>query len=408
MRAARYVYRKGRFDSKMLRDAPIVAAIRETYECLQPSLDHISHSTPQVVRDALDNNAFIFSGFKTYHTMRELGLSLTKDDRSIKPFAEFSEEVKAIHDRYNVRYLESEYDHAVGSALMADRWHSSAPKSILEYRTAGDGKVRPAHEALDRTCLPKEDKFWQDYFPPNGWGCRCDAVEVLPETPLSDPRSAWERGDAALRGNKQELFRGNPGRDLRLFPDKHPYYGKRGISHCSIVKHSNGRNEGECEVLKEVEDAKLLFEAQRLAQEKSKKTREQIPMHDGVLHKLRDAPAEAILMLRRSLEDVRVHSYEDLNVQRWVCDYDPKRDYAFDYAGWAPCRRKSDGTRKHQETYYFCYYTLDLYGETYYVHAKRHKRFKAGDVIYTIEKKRPFDLREETPPALPYDENKEE
>jgi len=129
MRAARYVYRKGRFDRKMLSDAPVVAAIRETYECLQPSLDHISHSTPQVVRDALDNNAFVFSGFKTYHTMRELGLSLTKDDGSIKPFDEFYEEVKAIHDSYNVRYLESEYDHAVGSALMADRWHSSAPKS---------------------------------------------------------------------------------------------------------------------------------------------------------------------------------------------------------------------------------------------------------------------------------------
>lgn len=253
MRAARYVYKKGHFERKMLRDAPIVAAIRETYECLQPSLDHISHSTPQVVRDALDNNAFVFSGFKTYHTMRELGLSLTKDDGSIKPFAEFSEEVKAIHDRYNVRYLESEYDHAVGSALMADRWHSSAPKSILEYRTAGDGKVRPAHEALDRTCLPKEDKFWQDYFPPNGWGCRCDAVEVLPETPLSDPRSAWERGDAALRGNKQELFRGNPGRDLRLFPDKHPYYGKRGISHCDITKGGKG---DECAVLGEVIKAK--------------------------------------------------------------------------------------------------------------------------------------------------------
>lgn len=255
MRAARYVYRKGRFERKMLRDAPIVAAIRETYECLQPALDHISHSTPQVVRDALDNNAFVFSGFKTYHTMRELGLSLTKDDGSIKPFAEFSEEVKAIHDRYNVRYLESEYDHAVGSALMADRWHSSAPKSILEYRTAGDGKVRPAHEALDRTCLPKEDKFWQDYFPPNGWGCRCDAVEVLPETPLSDPRSAWERGDAALRGNKQELFRGNPGRDLRLFPDKHPYYGERGIAHCSIAKHS--KEDSECEVLRELEQIKV-------------------------------------------------------------------------------------------------------------------------------------------------------
>lgn len=251
MRAARYIYKKGRFDRKMLRDAPVVAAIRETYECLRPALGHLSHTTPKVVRDALESNAFIFSGFKTYHTMREVGLSLTKDDGEIKPFATFAQEVRALHNRYNVRYLESEYDHAVGSALMADRWHTSTPKSILEYRTAGDSKVRPAHEALDRTRLPKGDPFWQDYFPPNGWGCRCDAVEVPSDTPLSNPQEAWERGDTALRSNKQELFRGNPGRDLRLFPDKHPYYGERGIAHCSIAKHSK-EDEGECEVLAEV------------------------------------------------------------------------------------------------------------------------------------------------------------
>ena len=251
MRAARYIYKKGRFDRKMLHDAPVVAAIRETYECLRPALGHLSHTTPKVVRDTLESNAFIFSGFKTYHTMREVGLSLTKDDGEIKPFAAFAQEVRAIHKRYNVRYLESEYDHAVGSALMADRWHTSAPKSILEYRTAGDSKVRPAHEALDRTRLPKGDPFWQDYFPPNGWGCRCDAIEVPSDTPLSNPQEAWERGDTALRSNKQELFRGNPGRDLRLFPDKHPYYGERGIAHCSIAKHSKD-DEGECEVLAEV------------------------------------------------------------------------------------------------------------------------------------------------------------
>ena len=134
--------------------------------------------------------------------MREVGLSLTKDDGEIKPFAAFAQEVRVLHKRYNVRYFESEYDHAVGSALMADRWHASAPKSILEYRTAGDSKVRPAHEALDRTRLPKGDPFWQDYFPPNGWGCRCDAIEVPSDTPLSNPQEAWERGDTALE-NKQ-------------------------------------------------------------------------------------------------------------------------------------------------------------------------------------------------------------
>ena len=52
MRAARYIYKKGRFDRKMLHDAPVVAAICETYECLRPALGHLSYTTPKVVRDA--------------------------------------------------------------------------------------------------------------------------------------------------------------------------------------------------------------------------------------------------------------------------------------------------------------------------------------------------------------------
>ncbi|MCH4828902.1 hypothetical protein EJB19_004110 [Flavobacterium columnare] len=27
--------------------------------------------------------------------------------------------------------------------------------------------------------LPKDDPFWQKYYTPNGWRCRCHVVEVL-------------------------------------------------------------------------------------------------------------------------------------------------------------------------------------------------------------------------------------
>lgn len=92
----------------MLQAAPVRAAIRETYECLRPALYKLSHTTPATVRDALDNNAFIFSGFKTYHSLREVGLSLTKNDGHIKPLEEFKEDVRAVHEQYNERYLEAE------------------------------------------------------------------------------------------------------------------------------------------------------------------------------------------------------------------------------------------------------------------------------------------------------------
>uniref|UniRef100_A0AA94F0J5 Phage head morphogenesis domain-containing protein n=1 Tax=Flavobacterium columnare TaxID=996 RepID=A0AA94F0J5_9FLAO len=49
----------------------------------------------------------------------------------------------------------------------------------LEYRTAGDDRVRDSHAALNGIVLPKRRPFWQKYYTPNGWRCRCHVVEVL-------------------------------------------------------------------------------------------------------------------------------------------------------------------------------------------------------------------------------------
>ena len=189
------------------------AAIEESYNIIRPALSSLEHHTPETVRHALDNNAFIFSGFRTYHSLRELGLSLTDKKGNILPLEEFRQEVRKVHDKYNVNYLEAEYEHAVGASLMADRWYEQqqgGEKYNLQYRTAGDNRVRPDHEALEGITLPKSDKFWSEYYPPNGWRCRCDVVEVSPEDyPLSNSIEASSRGEDTLRKGKQGIFRGN-------------------------------------------------------------------------------------------------------------------------------------------------------------------------------------------------------
>lgn len=262
-RAARHVYKHKGFKASMLQDAPVRAAIEESYDILRSSLEHISHETPGAMRSALDDNVYIFSGFRTYHSLRELGLALTTDEGNIRSFDDFKARVLEVHQQYNVNYLEAEYDHAVGSALMADRWleqERSGGRYLLQYRTAGDNRVRPDHEALESVTLAKSDPFWSSYYPPNGWRCRCSVVEVLPEDyPLSDSKAASELGERTLKGNKQEVFRGNPGKDLRIFPDKHPYYGAKGIAHCGIAQHAKGDRDVEgdaCKVVREIEEAR--------------------------------------------------------------------------------------------------------------------------------------------------------
>lgn len=53
-----------------------------------------------------------------------------------------------------------------------------------KYVTTGDDRVRQSHRVLDGVTLPKEHPFWEMFYPPNGWNCRCQAV------PLFEPHTA--------------------------------------------------------------------------------------------------------------------------------------------------------------------------------------------------------------------------
>ena len=348
-RAARYIHKHKGFKASMLSDAPICAAIQESYDIIRPALQHLEHHTPETVRHALDNNAFIFSGFRTYHSLRELGLSLIDQEGHIRPYEDFREDVVRMHNKYNVNYLETEYEHAVGSSLMADRWYEQqqgGDRYNLQYRTAGDNRVRPDHEALEGITLPKSDKFWDDYYPPNGWRCRCDVVEVSPsDYPLSDSTEASQRGSDTLRKSKQEVFRGNPGKDLVLFPDHHPYYGRKGIAHCSTAKHAAGDDEGDaCGVLAEIvkaregkrkieltpEQRERRKEIQRLAKERfmgeivENGVRVEITM-TGIKEILNQphehyfAKNELLLDLPKLIREAKyIGAYEDAGKKEWV------------------------------------------------------------------------------------------
>ena len=124
---------------------------------------------------------------------------------------------------------------------MASRWEQFAAdgdRYNLQYRTANDGSVRPEHAALHGVTLPPSDPFWQSYFPPNGWNCRCTAVQVLkdkyPETPHDE---AEKRAANALSRDHRGMFRFNPGIQRKTFPDYNPYT----ISRCRDCDLANGK-----------------------------------------------------------------------------------------------------------------------------------------------------------------------
>lgn len=227
--AAGMVYKAGHFDASLLNTPEAREMIAETLRVLKTGIDSgLPVEVPEVLRYALENNAFIFSGFKAFHTLREVGLSLLTDKGEIKPFETFRKDVETINKRYNHNYLYAEYNHAVGASLMASRWQqieADGDKYDLQYRTAQDDRVREDHAILHGTTLPPSDPFWGKYMPPNGWNCRCTAVQVRKgKYPLSDPDLSMKRGDNCTEAAKQQIFRFNPGKELQLFPPKHPYF----------------------------------------------------------------------------------------------------------------------------------------------------------------------------------------
>lgn len=233
--AAKRVYDAGSFNVDMMSETEARGITGATFEHFKNAIEkglkeseHAGYKVSPVVRYALENNAFVFSGFKTYHMLREVGLSITDDAGNVKPFERFLKDVRIVDERYNRNYLRAEYNHAVGSSMMAAQWQKieqDGDRYDLQYRTANDGRVRPEHAVLDGITLPTTDPFWNYYYPPNDWNCRCTAVQVLKgKYPESDPGKAMQLGNLSTDSPKKMMFRFNSGKTLDIFPPKHPYY----------------------------------------------------------------------------------------------------------------------------------------------------------------------------------------
>ncbi len=192
-----------------------------------------------IMRKRLSRSNYIFSGMKAFHELNESFPSLVDENGNRKTFERFLKDVQSIDDTYNSNYLRSEYNFVQSSAEMAAKWESfmqDGDRYYLQYRTANDGKVRPEHAVLHGVTLPITDSFWEEYYPPNGWNCRCTVVQVrksrYPATPHDE---AMALGEEALQYDTKGMFRFNPGKQEKSVPDYNPYTTSR-CRDCDIAK----------------------------------------------------------------------------------------------------------------------------------------------------------------------------
>lgn len=400
-RAVREVFAKGGFTPEMLADPGVRPLIDETYNILNGAIDTaIKTETPPELTAALQNNAFIFSGFKAYHTLAEVGLALTDAEGRVKPFETFRRDVEAIDERYNTNYLYAEYSHAVHTSQMAVKWQqfmTDGDEYYLQYRTTGDERVRESHAALDGITLPPSDPFWRSYLPPNGWRCRCDAVQVLRDDyPMSDPDRALAAGNACTEAPKSRIFRCNAGIDMTLFPAKHPYLPK-GCGDCpqrGKMLLARDKPLVQCQVCTE------LFNQCRKEGEKrlNEWRNNNLPLHGGMSIKGENFHTGSILITRQTIKEVKAHSLNFavrdslIGIKKGALNYK--------YIGWSPCEvNQETGLSKHPETAFFFYYEIEIAGKTYYANVMARKDFKA-EMLYCIRDSCNISiLRHDAPPA---------
>ena len=75
------------------------------------------------------------------------------------------------------RRLQTIYRANMRSARAAGQWariqRTKTTHPYLLYRLGPSETHRPHHAAWAGTLLPADDPWWEDHFPPNGWGCKC-------------------------------------------------------------------------------------------------------------------------------------------------------------------------------------------------------------------------------------------
>ena len=244
LRAAFKSMMKGLFKQKGASLDINIIASKEAQTFVETHADVLNSAFKQtkmsgVMRDRLEHSTYIFSGLKTFHELNEAFPSLVDEQGNKKPFERFLNDVQKVDKTYNEHYLRAEYNFTHAAADMAAKWEEFAEdgdRYNLQYRTVGDDHVRPEHAALNGTTLPFSDAFWDSYYPPNGWNCRCTVVQVrktkYPETPREE---AYRRGAEALANDTRGMFRFNPGKQGKAMPDYNPYSIRR-CNDCDLAK----------------------------------------------------------------------------------------------------------------------------------------------------------------------------
>lgn len=165
----------------------------------------------------LQQNVFKFSAAKAYQEQAWLNYLLKDENGNPRTSEEFMKEALKMNLQFNNHYLHTEVQTFQRASAQAAKWAKyESQKGVypnLQYKTANDKRVRDEHDAIADTIKAIDDAFWDRWYPPNGWNCRCYVIQT---TKPADGRKA--------PGNPTMGFDNNVGKSGQPVDPEHPYY----------------------------------------------------------------------------------------------------------------------------------------------------------------------------------------
>ncbi|MEQ1678305.1 MAG: phage minor head protein [Chitinophagaceae bacterium] len=185
-------------------------------------LTTVDFDTPdEQMLQKLQENVWQFSAAKNYSQLKALSEALVDSSGKIREYSEFKKAASAINQEHAGRFLQAEYNMAIGSGQFASKWvdiqRDKELLPLLEFSAIIDGHTSDICLRLDGIIRPVDDILWEQWYPPNHWGERSDVLQQADGTvtPLDD---------IIYPDKVPAMFKRNMAKEGWAFPEGHPYY----------------------------------------------------------------------------------------------------------------------------------------------------------------------------------------
>jgi len=183
--------------------------------------------------DQVKGNAFTIARIASLDMLHEVWKLLDVAIAEGKTIREFQEQVKEIFatkgwEGPTPYRLDNIFRTNIQTAFSVGRYKQMTDPDVIQarpywmYDAVNDSRTRPSHLALDGLVFRADDPFWDTWYPPNGYRCRC-SVRSLSERDTKREGLTVQTGEYPTV-SPDPGFRHNPGKEAWK-PDLDKYPG---------------------------------------------------------------------------------------------------------------------------------------------------------------------------------------